>query len=111
MHFLYLFISTVLAAAEDEAPLHVIPPPANSNIPWAPGKFGGLALDVIDILFAVAGGIALIITIVLGIQMIISKGKPEDSKKVWVGLTYMALGFTIMGIAYAVVRSLLTVNF
>jgi len=66
-----------------------------------------LAGDVINILFGIAGGITLIVIIYLGYQMFTSKGKEEEFKKALSGISYAAIGLTILGLAYAVVLAFL----
>lgn len=101
------FITQVYAQAKS-----IIPKNPNNMPAYKENTgFEGIAGDVINIIFSVAGGIALIILVILGFQMFTSKGKPEEFKKALNGLTFTAIGFTIMAIAYAMVRAVISIQF
>ena len=91
-------------------PPDVIPMPPKT-VPVAKEGIGGLAGDTIDIIFSIAGAVGFVVILVLGYQMLTTKGKPEEFKKAALGLVNMAIGFIILTIAYAVVKSLMTINF
>jgi amino acid transporter len=105
MNPFHILIAKAFAAVTPDD--DTIIPHAPPNIPTAPTGLGGLAGDVINILFGVAGGITLIVIIYLGYQMLTSKGKDEEFKKALQGMSYAALGLTILGLAYAVVLAFL----
>jgi amino acid transporter len=105
MNLFYILIAKVFAADHLNG---VIPnPPDYVPDPKSEKGLGILAGDVINILFGVAGGITLIVIIYLGYQMLTSKGKDEEFKKALQGISYAALGLTILGLAYAVVLAFL----
>lgn len=110
------FIQKVLAQHGLE---QIIPSPPNNNVPqvvstasddplFGIGIVGGNAMDII---FAVSGGVALIVIIALSIFMFISRGNVEENKKYLTALTFIALGFGILGVGYAFIRAFLGITF
>lgn len=109
MNILSLLVTKVLA--QGVPPPNVIPlNPGNVPDPGTAG-LAGIAGDVINILFGVAGGITLIVIIILGYEMFTSKGKEEQFKKALTGISYAALGLTILGLAYAIVEAIIYMDF
>lgn len=107
MNIFYMLASKIVSS---EPPPDVIPMPPK-NVPTAEAGLGGLVGNAIDIIFAIAGGIALLVIILLGYEMITTKGKTEEFKKAGLGLVNMAIGFVIIGIAYAVVKVIMSFTF
>jgi hypothetical protein len=105
MNLFDVLIAKVFAA--DPGPGIIPDPHLLSHVPKAPSGLGGLAGDVINILFGIAGGITLIVIIYLGYQMFTSKGKEEEFKKALSGISYAAIGLTILGLSYAMVQAVL----
>jgi hypothetical protein len=101
MNLFHALIVQAFAATPPTPPPDGIIPIEPTNIPK--GNFASLTGDVINIIFGVAGGITIIVIVVLGYQMFTAKGKDEEFKKALQGISYAAMGLTILGLAYAVV--------
>jgi len=89
-------------------------PPSGNGLNIPPGNpnqnLGYFIQGGLNVLFYIAGPIVILMFIILGIRMVQSEGKEDESKKVWKGIGYAALGLSFMGLAYAAVRTILSIR-
>lgn len=110
MNFLHWLVGTAVAQG-GTVPDGILPGEPPRSIPEGTNGLPGLAQDIVNIGFTVAGGITLIVIVVLGYNMFTSKGNDAEFKKALTGVLYAAIGLLVMGISYLLVRTLLTLQF
>ncbi len=110
MNLVHWLIGTAFAQG-GSVPDGILPGKPPQTIPAGTNGLPGLAQDIVNIGFTLAGGITLIVIVVLGYTMFTSKGNDAEFKKALTGVSYAAIGLLVMGISYLLVRTLLTLQF
>ncbi len=59
---------------------------------------------VMSYVFAIAGGVALIVIIVAGIQFMLSRGDPQKAAAARATVIYAAIGLVVATLAFSIVR-------
>lgn len=69
------------------------------------GAEGGSNLSVIlEIVFGVAGVVAMLVIVIAGIQFMLSRGDPQKSATARNAIIYAAIGLVLMTVAFSLVR-------
>lgn len=107
MNILSFWITKVFA----DEPSNQIIGTGPGGLAQAPQGVQSLISDTSDILFAILGGITLIVIIVVSFKMFSSKGNEAEFKKGINGVVNAAVGLLIIGLAYAIVKTILSLQF
>lgn len=90
-------------------------PPAGKgvNIPAgnAEQNLGYFAQTGLNVIFSVAGPLVVIAFFIIGIRLVMAEGKSDEFKKGMKAMGYAALGLSLIGLAYAVIRTVLSIRF
>jgi len=60
--------------------------------------------NILQLVFAIGAGVALIVIILAGIQFIMSQGDPGKSAKARSAIIYAAIGLVLCALAFSIVR-------
>ncbi len=60
--------------------------------------------NVLELVFGIGAGVAMIVIIVAGIQFILSRGDPEKSAKARRSVIYASIGLVLCALAFTIVR-------
>ena len=77
--------------------------PEQLDIPMSGEVDSTTVENLLQIVFGVAGGVAMLIIIYAGIQYILSRGEPEKTKKARDTIIYAAVGLTLAMLAFSIV--------
>lgn len=65
---------------------------------------GGKIGDIMGVVFAVAGSVALLVIVIAGIQFMLSRGDPQKSAKARNAIIYAAIGLVVAVLAFSIVQ-------
>lgn len=77
--------------------------PEDLDIPKTGDVTSGNIGNVLQVVFGIGGGIALIVIIIAGIQFILSRGDPQKSAVARSAIIYALIGLAVMVSAFAIV--------
>ncbi len=90
-------------------------PPSGKGVNIPPGNpnqnLGYFAQAGLNVIFYVVGPIVVIAFFIIGIKLVMSEGKNDEFKKGMKAMGYAALGLSLIGLAYAVIRTVLSIRF
>ena len=81
---------------------------ADLQKPGSDGTFSNVFTNIVNILLYVVGVIAVVMIVVSGIRMTVSRGKPDSVSKARNSLLYSIVGLVIAVSAYAIVNFVLS---
>lgn len=77
--------------------------PSEINVPQTNTPDSATISDIMSIVFAIAGGVALIVIIIAGIQFMLSRGEPQKAATARSAIIYAAIGLVISTLAFSIV--------
>ncbi len=90
-------------------------PPSGKGVNIPPGNpnhnLGYFAQAGLNVIFYIAGPIVIIAFFIIGIKLVMSEGKNDEFKKGMKAMGYAALGLSLIGLAYPVIRTVLSIPF
>lgn len=109
-------VTTMVPHALAQGTSNLIPPPPSGQGVTIPQgnpnqNLGYFAQAGLNVLFYVVGPIVVVMFFIIGIRLVMSEGKDDDFKKGMKAMGYAALGLSLIGLAYAVVRTILSIRF
>lgn len=113
-------VTTMVPHALAQGTSNLIPSPPTANNPGQsvtipqgnPNQnLGYFAQAGLNVLFYIVGPIVVVMFFIVGIKLVMSEGKDDDFKKGMKAMGYAALGLSLIGLAYAVVRTILSIRF
>lgn len=105
------FLASIIGQALADTPSSQIVGTGPGSLPRAPNGIQSLISDATNIVFILLIGITLIMIIVVSFKMFASKGNEAEFKKGINGVVNAAIGLLIIGLAYAAVRTILSLQF
>lgn len=81
--------------------------PDDLDIPMTGSPNDGTVSQIMSLVFAIAGAIALIVIIVAGIQFILSRGDPQKAATARAAIIYAAIGLVVATLAFSIVTFVL----
>lgn len=79
--------------------------PRLDNVPKPPGGLGQTDVAaILQIVFGVAGGVALIVIVIAGMRFVTSMGDPQSTMRARNTIIYTAIGLVVCIMAFAIVR-------
>lgn len=77
--------------------------PGELRIPITEDPSGTTVTEIMSLVFAIAGGVALIVIIVAGMQFMLSRGDPQKAATARSAVIYAVIGLVISTIAFSIV--------
>lgn len=81
--------------------------PDDLDIPMTGSPNDGTVSQIMSLVFAIAGAIALIVIIIAGIQFILSRGDPQKAATARAAIIYAAIGLVVATLAFSIVTFVL----
>jgi len=78
--------------------------PEDLDIPKSTAPTSTDVSNILNVVFAIAGGVAMLIIIFAGIQFMLSRGDPQKSATARNAVIYAAIGLAVTALAFTIVR-------
>lgn len=81
--------------------------PGELDIPQTATADGSTLNELLQYVFAIGAGVAMIVIIIAGIQFMLSQGEPEKTKKARYAIIYAAIGLVLCALSFTIVKFVL----